>query len=148
MASLSVWRALPVLTAALVLAARPCEGGAAAWMHRIWHTLAVPSTHLPPAVLQAGPVCLDGAGRPVDWWLALKLPGGGTWAHLDSRAEAEALATQPGEGRFRCAKGLQPAAAVSSLPAIRVRAPGGDTRAHLASRARIGALARGDGRVS
>lgn len=134
MASLSVWRALPVLAAALVLVAWPCEGGAAAWMHRTRHMLAAPSAHLPPAVLQAGPVCLDGAGRPMDWWLALKLPGGGTWAHLDS-AEAEALARQPGEGRFRCLKPLQPAAAVSFLPALQVRAPGGDTWAHLASRA-------------
>ncbi len=96
MASLSVWRALPVLAAALVLAAWPCEGGAAAWMHRTWHMLAAPSAHLPPAVLQAGPVCLDGAGRPVDWWLALKLPGGDTWAHLASRAKISALARGDG----------------------------------------------------
>lgn len=51
-------------------------------------------------------VCLDAAGHPVDWWLALKLPGGPTWAHLDSRGAAEALGESLGgseraEGRFR-----------------------------------------------
>ena len=51
-------------------------------------------------------VCLDAAGEPVDWWLALKLPGGPMWAHLDSRGAAEALGESLGgtahaEGRFR-----------------------------------------------
>lgn len=51
-------------------------------------------------------VCLDAAGQPVDWWLALKLPGGPMWARLDSRGAAEALGASLGgtervEGRFR-----------------------------------------------
>ncbi|KAK9826099.1 hypothetical protein WJX81_002927 [Elliptochloris bilobata] len=90
----SGYRALPLLTALMLLAAPPCR---------------------------AGPVCLDAAGQPVDWWLALKLPGGPTWAHLDSRAAAEHLGEALGgsehvEGRFRFSSGaLGDSASNSSL---------------------------------
>jgi len=107
------WLALPLLASVLLAAAPLCHGAAAGslaharqaseagagWLasvqQQLEHMWPALRGHLQPRALPAGPVCLDGAGRPVDWWLDLKQAGSGSWAHVDS-------ASQAFEGRFRC----------------------------------------------
>ncbi len=117
------WLALPLLASVLLAAAPLCHGAAAGslaharqaseagagWLasvqQQLEHMWPALRGHLQPRALPAGPVCLDGAGRPVDWWLDLKQAGSGSWAHVDSASQAfdEALGhDHTFEGRFRC----------------------------------------------
>jgi hypothetical protein len=115
------WLALPLLAAVLLAAASLGHGAAAdshahakqgmGWLASVQQQLVHmwPALRAPPQPRAlpagAGPVCLDGAGRPVDWWLDLKQAGSGSWAHLDSASQAadEVLGHDSTvEGRFRC----------------------------------------------
>ena len=46
------------------------------------------SALLPCGCAVKGPMCLSADGTAVDWWVALKLPGGDEIAYLDSNAAA------------------------------------------------------------
>lgn len=51
-----------------------------------------------PHAAVAGPQCLAADGTPLDWWVALKLPGGNDLAYLDSVTAAR----MQSDARFKC----------------------------------------------